>query len=186
MAYDFTTTGDNDLDGTPDNCDADDDNDGVLDVNDNCPLLANSNQLDNDSDGLGDACDNDDDNDGVLDGYDNCQFVYNPDQRDRDHDGLGDICDLVEINVSQAITPDGDGVNDTWIIYNIQNYPNNSVKVFNRWGDLVFSKRRYYNDWNGTYEKKGTSLPDSSSYYYQIDLDGDGTVDYDGWIYITK
>lgn len=177
---------DTDFDGIPDNCDPDDDNDGVVDVNDNCPLIANADQLDNDTDGLGDICDNDDDNDGVLDGYDNCQFVYNPDQNDRDKDGKGDLCDLEQINISQAITPDGDGVNDTWIIYNIQFYLNNIVKVYNRWGDLVYSKKGYYNDWNGTYEKKGTNLPESSSYYYQIDLDGDGTVDYDGWLYITK
>lgn len=177
---------DTDFDGMPDNCDPDDDNDGVLDANDNCPLIANVNQLDNDTDGLGDICDNDDDNDGILDGLDNCQFVYNPDQNDRDRDGKGDICDLQQINISQAITPDGDGINDTWIIYNIQFYQNNVVKVYNRWGDLVFSKKGYYNDWDGTYEKKGANLPESSSYYYQIDLDGDGTVDYDGWIYITK
>lgn len=186
VSVDFSITGDNDLDGTPDNCDPDDDNDGVLDTNDNCPTQANTNQADNDNDGLGDACDNDDDNDGVLDGYDNCPMTYNPDQSDIDNDGLGDICDTVEINVSQAITPDGDGVNDTWFINNIQNHPNNSVKVYNRWGDLIFSKKGYQNDWNGSYVNNGTNSPDASSYYYQIDLDGNGSIDYDGWIYITK
>jgi gliding motility-associated-like protein len=186
VSVDFSITGDNDLDGIPDNCDPDDDNDGVLDTNDNCPTQANTNQADNDNDGLGDACDNDDDNDGVLDGYDNCPMTYNPDQSDIDNDGLGDICDTVEINVSQAITPDGDGVNDTWFINNIENHPNNSVKVYNRWGDLIFSKKGYQNDWNGSYVNNGTNSPDASSYYYQIDLDGNGSIDYDGWIYITK
>jgi gliding motility-associated-like protein len=186
VAIDFSTTGDNDLDGAPDNCDIDDDNDGVLDTDDNCPLQANADQADNDGDGLGDACDDDDDNDGVLDGYDNCQFTYNPGQEDIDNDGIGDICDTVEINVSEAITPDGDGVNDTWFINNIQNYPNNSVKVYNRWGDLIFSRKSYQNDWNGSYSNNGSNTPDASSYYYQIDLDGNGSIDYDGWIYITK
>jgi gliding motility-associated-like protein len=186
VSVDFSTTGDNDLDGMPDNCDPDDDNDGVLDTNDNCPTQANTNQADNDNDGLGDACDNDDDNDGVLDGYDNCPMTYNPGQSDIDNDGLGDICDTVEINVSQAITPDGDGVNDTWFINNIENHPNNSVKVYNRWGDLIFSKKGYQNDWNGSYVNNGNNSPDASSYYYQIDLDGNGSIDYDGWIYITK
>lgn len=186
VTVDFTTIGDNDLDGLPDNCDPDDDNDGVLDTNDNCPRQANSNQADNDNDGLGDACDNDDDNDGILDGYDNCPFIFNPGQEDIDKDGVGDVCDTVEINVSQAITPDGDGINDTWFINNIQNHPNNSVKVYNRWGDLIFSKRNYQNDWNGSYANNGSNTPDASSYYYQIDLDGNGSIDYDGWIYITK
>jgi gliding motility-associated-like protein len=186
VTVDFSITGDNDLDGTPDNCDPDDDNDGVLDINDNCPIQANSNQADNDTDGIGDACDNDDDNDGILDGYDNCPFIFNPGQEDIDKDGIGDICDTVEINVSQAITPDGDGINDTWFINNIQNYPNNSVKVYNRWGDLIFSKRNYQNDWNGSYANNGNNIPDASSYYYQIDLDGNGSIDYDGWIYISK
>ena len=186
VSVDVSTTGDNDLDGTPDNCDPDDDNDGILDTNDNCPKQANTNQADNDNDGLGDACDNDDDNDGVLDGYDNCPMIYNPDQSDIDNDGLGDICDTVEINVSQAITPDGDGVNDTWFINNIENHPNNIVKVYNRWGDLIFSKKGYQNDWNGSYVNNGNNSPDASSYYYQIDLDGNGSIDHDGWIYITK
>jgi gliding motility-associated-like protein len=186
VSFDFTTTSDNDLDGAPDNCDTDDDNDGILDVNDNCPLQANANQADNDNDGIGDACDNDDDNDFVLDGYDNCPFIYNPNQQDIDNDGVGDVCDTIEVNVSEAITPNGDGINDTWFINNIQNYPNNSVKVYNRWGDLIFSKNNYQNDWNGSYTKGENNNLISSSYYYQIDLDGNGSIDHQGWIFITK
>ncbi|MFB9271397.1 T9SS type A sorting domain-containing protein, partial [Lutibacter litoralis] len=53
-------------------CDTDDDNDGILDENDNCPLIANFDQLDFDNDGTGDVCDSDDDNDSVLDENDNC------------------------------------------------------------------------------------------------------------------
>jgi gliding motility-associated-like protein len=186
VAYDFTTTGDNDSDGTPDNCDDDDDNDGILDEDDNCPLFANPNQLDTDGDGIGDACDDDDDNDGVLDGYDNCPLVFNPGQEDRDNDGLGDVCDTIEINISQAITPNGDGINDTWMIYNIENHPNNSIKVYNRWGDIVYEAKRYQNQWDGHYKNRTERLPDGASYYYQIDLDGNGSIDYEGWIYITK
>ena len=86
----FTNT---DGDTMADCVDPDDDNDGVLDASDNCPLVANANQANNDGDGLGDACDPDDDNDGVLDGVDNCPLVANANQADADQDGQGDVCD---------------------------------------------------------------------------------------------
>jgi hypothetical protein len=63
---------DTDMDGTADCIDADDDNDGVDDGLDNCPLVANANQADTDGDAAGDACDKDDDNDGFSDILD-CQ-----------------------------------------------------------------------------------------------------------------
>jgi gliding motility-associated-like protein len=161
------------------------DRDGILDNVDNCPTVINPNQLDTDRDGFGDECDNDDDNDGVLDVNDNCPLVANPRQEDRDKDGVGDVCDLIEVNISQAITPNGDGINDTWMIYNIERYPNTTVRVFNRWGSEVYFSKDYKNDWNGQLRSGSSTLPDSS-YLYQVDLDSDGTIDSQGWLYITK
>lgn len=71
----------------------DSDNDGVLDISDNCPDTPNADQADNDLDGFGNACDADDDNDGVEDITDNCAFDANADQSDVDGDGAGDVCD---------------------------------------------------------------------------------------------
>ncbi|GMN11251.1 hypothetical protein MTsPCn9_20440 [Croceitalea sp. MTPC9] len=73
--------------------DDDDDNDGVLDVDDNCPLIGNASQADNDGDTIGDVCDPDDDNDGILDIDDNCPLTPNANQADADNDGVGDVCD---------------------------------------------------------------------------------------------
>lgn len=69
------------------------DNDSILNAQDNCPAIINTDQLDSDNDGLGDVCDDDDDNDGILDEDDNCPLIANPDQEDADADGLGDACD---------------------------------------------------------------------------------------------
>ena len=82
----------------------DDDGDGILDTEDNCPLVANADQLDTDGDGIGDVCDTDDDGDGILDTEDNCPLVANADQFDTDGDGIGDVCDS---------DVDGDGIENS-------------------------------------------------------------------------
>jgi hypothetical protein len=96
---------DADGDGMGDGCDGDDDADGIEDdAPDNCPLVANADQLDgDDEDGVGTACDNcrtvdnpdqlDSDADGVGDACDNCLAMENPDQRDTNGDGVGNFCD---------------------------------------------------------------------------------------------
>ncbi len=73
----------------------DNDGDGVLDGNDNCPSDPNPSQKNTDGDDFGNACDSDKDNDGVLNGDDNCPVVANPDgqEADEDGDGKGDACD---------------------------------------------------------------------------------------------
>ena len=86
--------------------------------------------------------------------------------------------------VSQAITPNGDGINDLWYIENIERYPQAVIRVYNRWGAQVFYQAHpYTNDWGGTYNNNNKPLP-SAPYLYRIDLDGDGEVDLEGWIYI--
>lgn len=171
-----------DNDGIGDVCDPDTDGDGILNVDDNCPLLANIDQEDNDNDGIGDLCDPDDDNDGVLDTVDNCPTMANSDQSDVDSDGLGDVCDP-ELTVNDIVSPNNDGINDTWTIININLFPDTTVKVFNRWGNEVFSSRNYNNDWAGTNGNSGGLLP-SGSYYYQIDESGEGNKIITGWLYL--
>ena len=70
----------------------DDDGDGLVNAFDNCPRVANADQIDNNRDKKGDACD-DFDVDGVKNGLDNCPTVVNSLQKDDDGDGIGNACD---------------------------------------------------------------------------------------------
>jgi hypothetical protein len=97
----------------------DGDGDGILDVNDNCPLVANANQLDTDGDGQGNACDLDDDNDGIPDVNDNCPLIANANQLDTDGDGQGNACDLDDDNDGVPDVYDCgpmENKNDKWLI----------------------------------------------------------------------
>ncbi len=67
------------------------------------------------------------------------------------------------IVVYNGVSPNGDGLNDTWIIEGIQLYPASEVQVYDKWGDMVFSKTGYQNDWNGG------QIPDGT-YFYLIKL----------------
>jgi gliding motility-associated-like protein len=69
--------------------------------------------------------------------------------------------------IHDVITPNGDGINDTWVLDGIAAYPNNMVSVFDKWGDFVFSQTGYKNDWGGI-GRKGV-LPDGT-YYYLLQL----------------
>ena len=62
-----------------------------------------------------------------------------------------------------AFTPNGDGINDRWLVTNNQCLKTAKVEVFNRYGNKVFEDADYTNQWDGTY--KGKPLPDGTYYY---------------------
>lgn len=74
---------------------------------------------------------------------------------------------LPELVIPNTITPNGDGINDVWIIDNMEYYPNNELEIFNRNGSSIFKSTNYNNNWNGQYN--GQDLP-ATTYYYVIDL----------------
>ncbi len=76
----------------------DTDGDGLPDIRDNCPTVANAGQADLDDDSIGDVCDDDVDGDGIGNAVDNCARVQNHDQLDSDGDGLGNACDADDDN----------------------------------------------------------------------------------------
>jgi len=75
--------------------------------------------------------------------------------------------------VPNLFTPNGDGINDTWFVDGLNNYDDNEVSVYNIYGNMVYSKKPYNNDWSGTYN--GAKLPDGT-YYYVITFDDSNTV----------
>lgn len=81
---------------------------------------------------------------------------------------------------TNLLTPNGDGRNDYWIVKNIDMYPDNEVKIFDRAGRMVFQQRSYANKWNGTVN--GHALAEGT-YYYIIDL-GPGKPQFKGFITI--
>lgn len=77
-----------------------------------------------------------------------------------------------------AISPNSDGMNESWEIKGIESYPDNKVKLFDRWGNVVFVKEFYNNlvetTWKGksnTGLSKGQDLP-NGTYYYEIEIKG--------------
>ena len=77
------------------------------------------------------------------------------------------VRDDYKFDATNILTPNGDGINDRWVIKNIDMYPLNTVKIFNRAGRLVYTKTGYNNEWDGT--TNGTVLPEDT-YYYIVDL----------------
>ncbi|HTD97705.1 MAG TPA: PKD domain-containing protein [Mucilaginibacter sp.] len=67
--------------------------------------------------------------------------------------------------VPNAFTPNGDGINDTWNIKYLDSYPNNTVDIYNRYGEKLYSSIGYPAPWDGRY--KGADLP-AGAYYYII------------------
>jgi gliding motility-associated-like protein len=82
-------------------------------------------------------------------------------------DYLGEGC----LEIPDVFTPNDDGVNEDWVINGIIDYPNCTMMIFNRWGQLLFESTGYSYPWNGVYD--GRDLP-IADYYYILDLQ-DGT-----------
>jgi len=139
----------------------DSDGDSIRDSADNCPLVANLNQLDGDGDGVGNACDNclavanpaqdDTDGDGLGDNCDNCPFMPNPGQEDADGDGIGNACDIAPTILVQ----DG-GSNSVLIqVHNVA------------WGNFLGGMRANY---------VSSTLGNAVVYYTQINVDANGFI----------
>lgn len=78
-----------------------------------------------------------------------------------------------------VLSPDGDGVNDVWLVENLSSYPDNEIQIFDKSGQrLVHKARNYQNDWNGQFNG---DLLHAGVYYYIIRF-GSGTKPKVGYI----
>lgn len=64
-----------------------------------------------------------------------------------------------DLTLYNVFTPNGDGINDTYEIPNLDRYISNQFIVFNRWGERVFEAKNYHNEWDGG------NLPDGVYFY---------------------
>lgn len=79
------------------------------------------------------------------------------------------------IEIPDIITPNDDGENDFLIITGLENYPDNEIYIYNRWGKEVYHTVDYKNNWKGTY--KGQDLPVGTYFYVFIDRTNGRTVE---------
>ncbi len=96
-------------------------------------------------------------------------------------------CDLM---VPRGFSPNGDGKNDLFYVRGLEGFPENELTIFNRWGEIVFSKVDYANDWDGRITKStmlsGNNglLPNDTYYYILVTRANNKT--YTGYLYLTR
>ena len=86
------------------------------------------------------------------------------------------------LDIPNAFSPNGDGINDRWEIKSLNGYPDCIVEVFNRWGQPVYNSKGYRSPWDGGY--KNSLLP-LGTYYYVITA-APGTRPYKGWVVLLR
>ena len=89
------------------------------------------------------------------------------------------------LQIPTLFTPNGDSQNDVWQIDGIENYPEAKIRIYNRWGQLIFKSNNNYfgNEWDGTYN--GNPLP-FAVYYYTIDPINENGKTYNGGVTIKR
>ncbi|WP_108424620.1 gliding motility-associated C-terminal domain-containing protein [Flagellimonas amoyensis] len=102
---------------------------------------------------------------------------------------------LIGFEIFNGITPNGDGSNDYFLVLGIENYPDNQLKIYNRWGVLVYESEQYGQGTNlfyGISEGRATFQKDkqlpSGTYFYILTFTGEnpGKDSYSGYLYINR
>ncbi|NSW45989.1 MAG: gliding motility-associated C-terminal domain-containing protein, partial [Bacteroidales bacterium] len=83
-------------------------------------------------------------------------------------------------SINNVFTPNGDGINETWEIDNLEQFKENELFIYNRWGNEVYTTKNYSNNWNGSDLNEGT-------YFYILKLKVcDEWQEYSGYITILR
>ncbi len=158
----------------------------------NNPFGANPHLQDFDGDGIPDWRDTDDDADGIPtlhEDYNNNNIYFDDDM---DQDGHPDYLDIqgdCTMFIPEGFSPNGDGIHDFFQIYCIDNYPNATLMIFDRWGKKLYEHEKYGNLnywesfeqawWDGTRTNEGSASMDRlppGNYLYVL-IRGDGNRD---------
>jgi gliding motility-associated-like protein len=96
--------------------------------------------------------------------------------------------EIPKLNVFNALTPNGDGVHDFLKIGNIDFYPDNTIVIYNRWGDKVFELNGYDNVNNifiGNANVGSAEDLQTGNYFYRIDK-GEGYGKVSGYLFLKR
>ncbi len=92
-----------------------------------------------------------------------------------------DIKNILGLKIPNVITPNGDGKNDSFVIPGLVDFPDNEIVIINRWGNSVYQKHNYQNDWTGEGLNEGT-------YFYVLTVKNERghTDSYKGYITLLR
>lgn len=79
-----------------------------------------------------------------------------------------------DLAMPTGFTPNGDGQNDAFVVHGLDGYPNNQITIFNRWGNVVYDRLNYANDWGGE-NGQGQDLP-NGTYFVVLKLSPELTL----------
>ena len=93
-----------------------------------------------------------------------------------------------DLHIPSGFSPNNDGINDTWVIRGLEEYPNHEIRIYNIWNTRVFESKNYQNDWRGTNQTQiyfGNGRLPEGTYYYIFDL-GNGKKPLKGFVFIKR
>jgi gliding motility-associated-like protein len=165
--------------------DTDCDDDGVLDVEE-----VNG---DTDGDGTVDYLDTDDDGDGVLTFDEDSNSNGDWFDDDCNENSVVDYLDPQTCDfIPNAFSPNGDGDNDVWVIPGLAQYPDFTLEIYDRWGNIVLDYKnagRTTPDWwdgisSGRWNYTGGEVLPTGTYFYIINYNEGTKEPSTGWVYL--
>ncbi len=141
----------------------------------------------------------DDDNDLILSIDEDANADRNYANDDMDADGIPDYLEANfsedDIEIFNVVTPNGDGIHDVLTIDGLENFPNNTIRIYNRWGVQVFATSAYDtagNVFDGSSQGRVTVDQDNmlpaGTYFYILEYENENGImkSLSGYIYINR